>query len=132
MNKKLPDQVVYDTALGYHANRLSYPTQVGAPVIQIDDVAAWKTRGVRQVNKEFEQKFSELKLQFEKLMMEFEWNEVIYKSKFSFEPVIGEIYHLYENKHGEHFLSLIGPKDWNKEHVGSFQLNSEKKWIKID
>ncbi|PDS22296.1 DUF2452 domain-containing protein [Flavobacterium branchiophilum] len=132
MNKKLPDQVVYDAALGYHANRLSYPTQVGAPVIQIDDVAAWKTRGVRQVNKEFEQKFSELKLQFEKLMMEFEWNEVIYKSKFSFEPVIGEIYHLYENKHGEHFLSLIGPKDWNKEHVGSFQLNSEKKWIKID
>ncbi|GEM56227.1 GTP-binding protein [Flavobacterium branchiophilum] len=132
MNKKLPDQVVYDAVLGYHANRLSYPTQVGAPVIQIDDVAAWKTRGVRQVNKEFEQKFSELKLQFEKLMMEFEWNEVIYKSKFSFEPVIGEIYHLYENKHGEHFLSLIGPKDWNKEHVGSFQLNSEKKWIKID
>jgi hypothetical protein len=29
--------------------------------------------------------------------MEYEWNELVYNSKFSFEPVIGEIYHLYRD-----------------------------------
>jgi hypothetical protein len=46
--------------------------------------------------------------------------------KFSFEPVIGEIYHLYRDAAGLNFLSLIGPQEWNKEHIGTFKLNSEK------
>jgi hypothetical protein len=56
---------------------------------------------------------------------------MIYNSKFSFEPVIGEIYHLYVGNEGSHFLSLIPPNEWNKEHIGTFQLNSDKKWVKI-
>jgi hypothetical protein len=39
-------------------------------------------------------------------MEEYEWNELVYNSKFSFEPVIGEIYHLYRDA-GLNFLSLI-------------------------
>jgi predicted nucleotide-binding protein (sugar kinase/HSP70/actin superfamily) len=82
------------------------------------------------VNKEFENKFNELKLEYQKLVEEFEWNEIIYNSKFSFEPVIGEIYHLYVGNEGSHFLSLIPPNEWNKEHIGTFKLNSDKKWVK--
>jgi hypothetical protein len=104
-------------------------TSVGAPVIKMDDVVSWKSRGISNVNKEFENKFNELKIQYEKLMQEFEWNELVYNSKFSFEPVIGEIYHLYANKDGTNSLSLIAPNEWNKEHIGTFKLNSERKWI---
>jgi hypothetical protein len=50
---------------------------------------------VSNVNKQFESKFNELKIQYQNLMEEYEWNELVYNSKFSFEPVIGEIYHLY-------------------------------------
>jgi hypothetical protein len=65
-------------------------------------------------------------------MKEFELNELVYNANFSFEPVIGEIYHLYRGEDGINFLSLISPAEWNKEHLGTFQLNSDKKWILIE
>lgn len=129
MKKDKPDNVVYNEEQGYNAALLPYATSVGAPIIKIDDIVSWKARGITNVNKEFSNKFEELKEQYQKLMQEYEWNEAIYKSKFSFEPVIGEIYHLYLNNKGENFLSLIPPTEWNKEHLGSFKLNSDKKWV---
>jgi hypothetical protein len=129
MEKDKPDNVVYSKEKGYNASMLPYATSVSAPVIKTDDVVAWKNRGIHNVNKEIEGKFNELKLEYQKLMEEFQLNEIVYNSKFAFEPVIGEIYHLYLNKNQEHFLSLIAPTEWNKEHVASFKLNSDKKWI---
>lgn len=132
MKKERPDNVVYTDDKGYHASLLNYPTSVGSPVIKIDNLVSWKSRGISNVNKQFENKFNELKIQYENLMKEFECNELVYNSNFSFEPVIGEIYHLYIGDDGANFLSLISPLEWNKEHLGTFQLNSDKKWIQID
>jgi hypothetical protein len=67
-------------------------------------VVSWKSRGIDNVNKELGIKFNELKLQYQKLMEEFEWNELVYSAKFSFEPVIGEIYHLYRDAEGSIFF----------------------------
>ena len=129
MEKERPDNIVYSEDNGYHASILPYSTNVGAPIIKMDDVVSWKSRGISNVNKEFENKFNELKLQYQALMEEYEWNELVYQSKFSFEPVIGEIYHLYRGEDGVNFLSLISPQEWNREHIGTFKLNSERKWI---
>jgi len=96
--KERPDNVVYSDEKGYNASLLTYSTNVGAPVIKMDDVVSWKSRGISNVNKQFENKFNEIKLQYESLMKEYEWNELVYNSKFSFEPVIGEIYHLYRGE----------------------------------
>ena len=131
MEKDKPDNIVYSIEKGYHASILPYATSVGAPVIKIDDLVSWKARGITNVNKEFENKFNELKFQYQKLMEEYQWNEIVYNSKFSFEPVIGEIYHLYINEERTYFLSLISPQEWNKEHIGTFKLNSDKKWLLI-
>ena len=132
MKKERPDNVVYSDTDGYNASLLTYSTNVGAPVIKVDDLVSWKSRGINNVNKEFENKFNELKIQYENLMKVYEWNELVYSSKFSFEPVIGEIYHLYTGNDGVNFLSLIGPQEWNKEHIATFKLNSDKKWIVIE
>ena len=129
MKKERPDIVVYSEEKGYNASKLEYSTSVGAPAIKMDNVVSWKSRGIDNVNKELGNKFNELKLQYEKLMQEYEWNELVYSAKFSFEPVIGEIYHLYRDTEGVNFLSLIGPNEWNKEHIGTFKLNSDKKWM---
>lgn len=131
MESNKPDNVVFSDENGYNASLLTYSTSVGAPVIKIDDVVSWKSRSITNVNKEFENKFNELKEQYESLMREYEWNELVYNAKFSFEPVIGEIYHLYANEDGTNSLSLIAPYEWNKEHIGTFKLNSEKKWIHL-
>lgn len=129
MKKERPDQIVYADEQGYNAKLLPYATTVGAPIIKVDDLVSWKSRNISKVNKEFEAKFNELKMQYQNLLNEFEWNELVYKAKFSFEPVVGEIYHLYKGDDGFDFLSLIAPNEWNKEHVGTFKLNSDKKWL---
>ena len=129
MESKKPDAVVYDKTQGYNAHLLPYATSVSSPIIRIDDIVSWKSRGITSVNKELEHKFNDLKSQYENLMQEFEWNELVYSAKFSFEPVIGEIYHLYVNDDGSHFLSLIAPNEWNKEFVGSFKLNLDRKRV---
>jgi hypothetical protein len=129
MGNKKPDNVVFTDEKGYNASLLPYASNVGAPVIQLEDVVSWKSRGIEKVNKEFANKFDELKSQYLDLMQEYEWNETVYNAKFSFEPVVGEIYHLYKAIDGSNFLSLIGPAEWNKEHLGTFKLNSDKKWV---
>ena len=129
MEKERPDNIVFSEEQGYNASLLAYATNVGAPLIKIDDLVSWKSRGISNVNKEFENKFNELKMQYQNLIEEFEWNELVYSSRFSFEPVIGEVYHLYRGDDGINFLSLISPNEWNKEHIGTFKLNSDKKWV---
>jgi hypothetical protein len=131
MESKKPDNIVYSETEGYNANVLPYATNVGAPAIRIDDLVSWKSRGITTVNKELAGKFDELKNQYQNLVEEYEWNELVYTAKFAFEPVIGEIYHLYVGKDGSNFLSLIGPLEWNKEHIGTFKMNSDKKWIHL-
>ena len=97
----------------------------------MDNLVSWKARGIEKVNKEFESKFNELKQEYEKLIEEFQWNELVYNAKFSFEPVVGEIYHMYTNDEGIHFLSIIAPHEWNKEYVATLKLNSDKKWVLV-
>lgn len=122
---------MYSEEGGYNAHLLPYATNVGAPIIQTDDVDLWKQRGVNKVNKQLETKFNELKQEYQRLVDEFKWNDLVYKAKFSFEPVIGETYHLYIGNDGNLFLSLISPNEWNREHFGSFRLDSNQKWIKL-
>ena len=129
-NKK-PDNVVYSEEEGYYASKLPYATNVGAPAIKTEDVDVWKQRGVNKVNSQLKTKFNELKEEYHRLVDEYRWNELVYTAKFSFEPVIGDTYHLYVGDDGGVFLSLIAPSEWNRECIGSFTLGSDQKWIKI-
>ena len=122
---KKPDNVSDNPGL------LPYGSNVGAPAIQVSSIEHWKEPRIVNVNHQFEDKFLELKKEYEKLIEEYKWNELVYKSKFSFEPVIGKIYHLYYGSNGKIFLSLIEPNEWNREHIGSFKYNHDNKWLKI-
>lgn len=133
MSKKKPDQVAWDEEKQkYVAAILPYATSVSSPAITPDNIDDWKLRGVGKVNKQIETKFYELRDEYNRLIDELNWNELVYTSKFAFEPVIGETYHLFVGKDEKPFLSLIGPSEWNRPHLGSFRLNSEQKWIKLD
>lgn len=131
MTKK-PDNIVYNEEQGYHAKLLPYATSVGAPVIKIDDIVNWKVTGIHKVNKAIESKFNDLKAEYHRLLEEFRWNEMVYNAHFSFEPVVGETYYLYQDKNGIHFLSLIAPNEWKQKYVGTTMLNSERKWVIVE
>ena len=128
---KKPDIVVWDIKKGYYAKNLPYPTDLGAPVIQVDDVKGWRQREVVNVNHVFESKLNEIKEEYEKLLIEYDLNQFIYtKVNYSFVPVIGQFYHIYKRDDQSYFLSLIEPNMWKKEYVFTVLLNSSNKWVK--
>ena len=132
--EKKPDQVVFDENTGrYDAAIKAYGTNVGAPSISTTNVKTWKNVGISKVNHMLKQKFSELQEEYERMMEEYKWNDLIYNTEYNFEPIIGEIYHLYEREEGTIFLSVIPPDSFRQyKFMGSFQLTFEKVWRKIE
>lgn len=128
---KKPDLAVWSEEKGYYAKTLTYGTDLGAPVIKLDNVSGWKQAQVGKINKVFTKKFDEIKDEFKYLIEEVNWNELVYSASYNFIPVIGETYYLYEKNDGEIFLSLITPSEWNMKFLGSTTLDSGNKWIKI-
>lgn len=129
--KKYPDNVVWSEERGYYAHLLPYATNIGAPVIIPDNISTWKNEKILKTNHYFNKKYDEIKKEYEKLVEEYEWNKIVYGSNYSFQPIIGEKYHLYRRNNGEMFLSLIEPNSWKQEYVGTFEMDSDNKWKKI-
>ena len=130
--EKKPDSVVFNTETQkYDAALKPYATNVGAPVITTTDTNAWKNRSINKINHKVGAKYLELKAEYEKMMQEFEYNNLIFESKFTFEPIIGEVYHLYKRKNGDSFLSIIAPEQCRFNALGSFYLNADHIWEKI-
>jgi len=122
MENKKPDNVADNPGL------LPYGSNLGAPAIKPDDIASWKSKGAHRVNSDFKARYEELKDEYRKLIEEYKWNDLIYHAQYSFEPINGHIYHLYKREDGGLFLSIIGPKEWKQNFIGSFQLDSKDKW----
>ena len=129
---KKPDNVVFNAETQkYDAALKPYATSLGAPVIIPTDTVAWKNRSINKINHKVSAKYLELKSEYENMIQEFEYNKLIFNAKFSFEPIIGEVYHLYQRENNESFLSLISPEQCNFKSIGSFYLNAGQIWKKI-
>lgn len=132
-DKKKPDQVVFNEESGrYDAALKPYSTNLGAPAIKIDDVTTWKNTNVHKVNHHFKTKFETLKKEYQAMVDTFEYNNLIYTAKFSFEPIIGQLYHLYRAKNGDPFLSIISPTECSWDFIGSFTLTTDKLWERME
>jgi hypothetical protein len=130
--EKKPDLVVFnEETQQYDAALKPYGTSASSPVIKPLNTATWRNDGVQRVNKQFKSKFDEVRKEYEELMQKFHYNDLVYNSKFNFEPNIGEVYHLYNNRKEESFLSIIAPEQCNFHHLGSFRLNTDKMWEKL-
>ena len=115
-------------------NLLKYAGEISSPVIKQDDIKKWESDAVKSVNDHFAQKFNEIKNEYSELIDEFKWNDLVYKSNYSFKPIQGKTYHLYQKDDEKKslFLSIIGPDEWDMLYIGSFNLMSNNKWEKID
>ncbi|WP_221409117.1 DUF2452 domain-containing protein [Reichenbachiella versicolor] len=133
-SKKRPDQVVFDEeSQTYNAALKPYGTNVGAPTINTDSLSSWKSSSVHTFNKSFGNKVDQIRHQYQRLMDEYNTNEMLYQADVNFEPIIGEKYHLYHNpKTSKNFLSLIPPHSWNKKYLGTFQMNHERQWEPVN
>ena len=110
---------------------IPYPTHVGAPKIEPQDLTAFKKHGLNKVDRVVKRRFDELVKEAETLQNSILLQQEVYESNYKFEPIIGEIYHLYLNSDGSKTLSLIGPTEWTKSFLYSVVLNSDMTWSKV-
>jgi hypothetical protein len=106
---------------------LPYPASTLSPRIVPNDLSTFKARGISQVERDLHQKLVELRESYVAAVEHFNWNKLIYEAELNFEPVVGQIYHLYEIRH-RFTLSMIGPDEWPHRHIGSFRLNVDRQW----
>jgi hypothetical protein len=111
-------------------NIMEYPHHVGAPKIVPTDLTPFKRNGTDKANKIFDRRYKELVKEAETLQNSYIITQEVYESSYKFEPIIGEIYHLYEDDNGNKFLSIIEPTSWNKTYLYSAVLNSDMTWTK--
>lgn len=128
--KSLPDNV----AVNPHT--LPYASNLGAPAIKPDhSITGWKQGAIHSANKHYQDRFDELKKQFEQLAEEFKWNDIMFNAEFRLKPVIGNIYYLYNRPNqNKHYISLFAPQErvgGYDNYVGAFRLNYDNRWEKI-
>jgi len=123
-NKDKPDMFAENKAI------MPYGDSVAAPKIDLPNTNAWVAQQSTDINNYLSTKFIELKEEYAKLIALYKWNELVSKSEFSFIPIKGRTYYLYQREDEKLFLSLIEPEYWNQLFVGEVTLDSDNKWIK--
>ncbi len=108
-------------------NYLPYPVSRLAAKITPQDLTSFKSRGVSRVERVLQQEMVEIQERYMEVIDAFNWNKLIYESRFGFEPVCGEVYHLYEVEGGRQ-LSMIPPEEWHQRWLGSVRLNADGRW----
>lgn len=90
----------------------------------------WTIPYASSVRKEFNERYNDIIRQFQELMDEINWNNIIYDLNIKFKPVIGKSYFLYIED-GKYFLSMISPTEWRRECVGEFVFDHNGKWNRL-
>ena len=111
---------------------MPYGDSVAAPKIELENVSAWVAKQTSDVNNYLSAKFEELREEYTNLIALYKWNELVNKADFSFIPIKGHSYYLYQKQNGQLFLSLIEPEYWNQLFVGKVTLDSDNKWMKVE
>lgn len=119
---------------------LPYAHNVGSISVNPEDVGKLKSRALSAMQEQTTKQLAQIQKQVELLAMQaieikkrVEISEKIYTATISFEPFVGNVYHLYEQDE-IYRLMLIGPDEWGrskKEYlnfVASVRLLSDHTW----
>ena len=106
---------------------MPYPVSTLSPPIIPNDLTSFKSRGISEVERELQQKLTEIRETYLAAIDHFNWNKLIYEADINFEPIIGQTYHLYEVR-GRKLLSMIAPDQWHHKHLATVRLNIDRQW----
>ena len=106
---------------------MPYPVSTLSPKIIPNDLSSFKSRGISEVERDLQQKLTEIRESYLEAIDHFNWNKLIYEADINFEPIIGQTYHLYEVR-GRKLLSMIGPDQWHHKHLATVRLNMDRQW----
>ena len=108
-------------------NLMTYPHHVAAPKIEPVDLSAFNSLQAHKVTKSLQKRTEEITKLILQLQEDYTTNLQLYSAARSFEPVLGNVYHLYEKTDGTHFLSLISPNEWRQKYLYSGSLTKSRR-----
>lgn len=129
-----PDKVAENPGL------LPYAHTAGGAVIKPDDMGKVKGRSVLAMRQQTDRQMNQLYEQMELLAKQAkiiadrkEISERIYEATMGFEPIISEIYYLYEKEDGSDLMSLVAPEEWGRSfkysrYLAKVQLLADHTW----
>ncbi len=110
-----PDKVAENPGL------LPYAHTAGGAVIKPEDMGKVKGRSILAMRQQTDRQMNQLYQQMEVLAKQAkliaqrkEISERIYQAAMGFEPIINEIYYMYEKEDGTDLLSLVAPHEWGR------------------
>lgn len=106
---------------------MPYPVSTLSPKIVPTDLSSFKSRGISEVERELQQKLTEIRETYLQAIDHFNWNKLVYEAEINFEPIVGQTYHLYEMRDRK-MLSMIGPDQWYHKHLATVRLNVDRQW----
>ena len=110
---------------------LPYGLNSNVPAITLPDTDLFKNERGSLAKNYFENKLELLNREYNELVNLAMENEMIYNAQYNFVPRVGVVYHLYDV--GDRIiLSLIGPNEWDKKHLGSYEYTADSVWKRVD
>lgn len=122
---------------------LPYAYHIGSVVIKPLDIGKIKGRAmtsmVEQTRIQMDQIREQIELlarQAKELQDRVDISEKIYQAEMGFEPVTGQIYHLYEKSDQAWVLSMVGPDEWGSrmpysQFISSVRMMGDHTWMMI-
>lgn len=119
---------------------ITYPHHIGSSIVKPEDVGKLKSRAMTAMQEQTNMHLLQIQQQVELLISQanaikrrIDVSEKIYTAQMSFEPFIGNTYHLYQ-KEGVYKLMMIAPNEWGKsqppnlQFINSVKLLSDHTW----
>lgn len=135
------------TNIEYYHKQMSvlpYSASVSGAVIKATEEGVIKHKALtameEQTNMQLEQirkQIELLALQAQEIQSRKELSMIIYNAKLSFQPVIGQVYYLYEKHDDSHLVSMVSPKEWGggsgpyKSFIAQVKLLADHTWMEV-
>lgn len=141
-----PEGLTYTNIEYYHKQMsvLPYAASVSGAVIKPTEEGVIRHKALtameEQTNLQLDQirkQIELLALQAQEIQMRKELSMIIYHARLSFQPVIGQVYYLYEKQDNAHLVSMISPQEWGggagpyKKFVAKVKLLADHTWLEV-
>lgn len=123
---------------------LPYSASVSGAVIKPNEEGVIRHKALtameEQTNMQLEQirkQIELLALQAQEIQARKELSMIVYNAQLNFQPVIGQVYFLYEKQNGDHVISMISPREWgggagpHKKFIAQVKLLADHTWMEV-
>ena len=132
MNKKTDRQLSPDHTSPYPVSRLAPAfnlVDLAKEIEQADEMLANRAGSQLKIIAE---QVKILQQQAKSILEQTARDQQIHRARCNFQKKPGQVYHLYQNSHGNSLLSMLSPDDWQgkppNRFIGSYRLESDRSW----